>query len=329
MPHSYDRIISTNNLLAAWQEFRRGKRKKKDVQHFELNLTDNILLLHYDLATKNYWHGPYKGFYVSDPKPRHIHKASVRDRVVHHAIYRQLYPFFDKTFISESFSCRNNKGTHRAMQRFRQFAWKASKNHTRTCWVLKCDVKKFFASINQAILMGILDIYIPDQDVQWLLTQIITSFHSIELGRGLPLGNLTSQLLVNVYMNEFDRYIKHRLRARYYIRYADDFVLLSSDREWLLDQIPKIQITLKILLNLELHPRKVSVSTLASGIDFLGWIHFIDHRILRTATKRRMMKRLSNNPSTQVLQSYLGLMKYGNMRRVAKQLGDLMQNIKV
>ncbi len=326
--HSYHRIISTDNLLTAWHDFRRGKRKKKDVQLYELHLTNNILSLHHDLATKQYQHGPYQGFHITDPKPRHIHKASVRDRVLHHAIYRQLYPFFNTIFISDSFSCRNNKGTHRAMRRFQQAAWRVSRNSTRTCWILKCDIKKFFASIDQTILRGILETYISDQDILWLLNQIIKSFHSTKQGKGLPLGNLTSQLLVNVYMNEFDHHIKHRLKAKHYIRYADDFVLLSPDKDWLIDQVPRIQVTLNSLLGLELHPNKVSISTVASGIDWLGWRQFTDHRILRTTTKRRMMKKMNNNPSAQSLQSYVGLMKHGNAQILTKQLNELIGNVK-
>jgi len=145
---SYQYIISVDNLLLAWQEFLRGKRNRRDVQEFERDLMANIFALHRDLANKTYQHAPYHAFNISDPKPRNIHKASVRDRLLHHALYRVLYPFFDKTFIADSYSCRLGKGTHRAMNQFRAFARKASRNHTRTVWVLKCDIRKFFASIS-------------------------------------------------------------------------------------------------------------------------------------------------------------------------------------
>ena len=117
------------------------------MQEFGRDLMRNVLALHRDLATDAYRHGGYHHFKIADPKPRDIHKASVRDRLVHHALYRQLYPFFDTTFITDSYSCRREKGTHRAMNRFREFAYQVSKNDTRTCWVLKCDIRKFFASI--------------------------------------------------------------------------------------------------------------------------------------------------------------------------------------
>ncbi|MFZ2720248.1 MAG: reverse transcriptase domain-containing protein, partial [Minisyncoccia bacterium] len=202
-------------MLEAWKEFVRGKRKKKDVQEFQYRLMDNILALHRDLAEQTYTHGSYHAFNISDPKSRNIHKATVRDRLLHHALYRTLYPFFDHIFISDSYSCRKGKGMHRAMNRFRAFAYKASRNHTRTCWVLKCDVRKFFASIDQAILMQILATRIHNQDILWLLGRIVASFHSTTSGKGLPLGNLTSQLLVNIYTNEFDKFVKHQLKAKY------------------------------------------------------------------------------------------------------------------
>jgi retron-type reverse transcriptase len=227
---NYGDIISPENLFAAWEEFVRGKRSKRDVQSFALHLSDNILQLHADLANFTYRHGGYTAFNISDPKPRSIHKASVRDRVLHHAVYRQLYPFFDRTFIAHSFSCRDGKGTHRAMDAFRSFANQASANHTKTCWVLKCDIRKFFASVDHGVLLRILGERIPDDGVRWLLENIVRSFSIDSSGKGLPLGNLTSQLFCNVYMNEFDQFVKHVLHAHRYIRYADDFVFLSEDR---------------------------------------------------------------------------------------------------
>ena len=222
--HTYDNIISLENLFSAWKEFVRNKRSRKDVQEFERNLMDNVLSFHRDLVSKTYKHSLYEAFSISDPKPRSIHKAMVRDRLLHHALYRQLYPFFDRTFISDSYSCRLNKGTQKAVNTFHRYTNKISQNETRAVWVLKCDVKKFFASINQDILMGIVDSYITDKDIIWLISEIVRSF-SIKEGIGLPLGNLTSQLLVNVYMNKFDQLIKHKIKAKHSIRYAEDFVI--------------------------------------------------------------------------------------------------------
>ncbi|MDP2736741.1 MAG: reverse transcriptase/maturase family protein [bacterium] len=326
--HSFNDIISVDNLLSAWQEFVIGKKKKKDVQAFSLRLMDNILQLHQDLANKTYQHGGYLAFNISDPKPRNIHKASVRDRLVHHAIYRILYPFFDKTFIFDSYSCRLDKGTHKAIGRFKFFAGKVNQNNTKTCWVLKGDIKKFFANIDQGILKVILREYIPDQDIFWLLDRIVVSFcANNKPAVGLPLGNLTSQLLVNIYMNQFDQFVKHQLKAKYYIRYADDFVIMADSRPDLENLLVDIQIFLKKKLKLELHPDKVLIKTLSSGVDFLGWVNFFDYRVLRTTTKRRMFKNISQNPNEATVNSYLGLIKNGNTWKIKEDLNKLINPI--
>lgn len=321
---NYEEIISLENLFTAWQEFLPGKKNKQDMQEFRVRLTDNILQLQAELANFSYIHGDYKAFNISDPKPRNIHKAAVRDRVLHHAIYRQLYPFFDKIFIANSYSCRIGKGVHKALDRFRSFGYKISKNHTRTVWVLKCDIKKFFASIGHKILLEILAAHITDKDILWLLGQVIESFRvrdpstprphsSVGMTEtGLPLGNLTSQLFCNVYMNEFDQFVKHGLKVRYYIRYADDFVFFSESRNELENLVPKIVDYLHQQLKLKLHQNKIFIKTLASGVDFLGWVNFPYHRVLRSATKRRMFKRITKNSSNETLQSYLGLISHGN-----------------
>ena len=280
---------------------------------------DNIIQLHQELSSGAYNHGGYQSFWVFDPKPRHIHKASVRDRLLHHAIHRILYPFFDITFTSDSFSCRNDKGTHKAMNRFRSFAYKVSKNNTKTCWVLKCDIRKFFENIDHAVLLNILKAYISDTNTIWLLERVIKSFEKSP-NKGLPLGNLTSQLFVNIYMNQFDQFIKHELKIKHYLRYADDFVVLSLIRLPLVELIPNIAVFLKDNLKLSLHPNKVFIKTLASGIDFLGWINFPDHRILKTNTKRRMFKRIQNNTGKETMQSYLGLLRHGNANTIRNEL---------
>ena len=319
----YDTIISLENLLEAWKEFLKGKRNKDDVQRFQYQLSDNVLSLHNDLKNRVYVHGGYHAFNISDPKPRNIHKASVRDRLLHHAIYRQLYPFFDNKLIHDSYSCRKLRGTHRVVARFRHFAYKVSKNHTRTIWVLKCDIKKFFASVDQGILLTILKRHIQDVDVIDLIKRVADSFQTTAKGKGLPLGNLTSQLLVNVYMNEFDQYVKHRLKQKYYIRYADDFLFINEDKSRLIEIIPKIKDFLSKDLALTIHPKKISLKTFASGIDFLGWVHFSDHRVLRGATKKRMFRNLNKEASKEVIQSYLGLLTHGNTYKLKQSVGKL------
>jgi RNA-directed DNA polymerase len=334
--HKFEEIISLDNLLAAWQEFLRGKSNRQDVQKFSAHLMDNIFSLHQKLLYHTYEHGGYEAFKINDPKPRDIHKASVRDRLLHHAVYRILYPFFAKTFIADSYSCQIGKGTHKALDRFREFAYKTSKNNTRTCCILKGDIRKFFASIDQNILLKILNEYIPDKNIIWLLEKIIFSFSLTKKSIGLPLGNLTSQLFVNIYMNRFDQFVKHKFKKGIcYIRYADDFVIFSENKKWLEDIIPAIKNFLGGELKLELHPDKLFIKTIATGVDFLGMVNFSDHRILRTKTKRRVLKRVSaiherlqsglidEEKFNQSRQSYRGMLKHCRGGKIERKLADI------
>ena len=279
---------------------------------FEAQLADNLIELHTMLNDRTYEHAGYSAFNISDPKPRNIHKAVVRDRVLHHLIYKELYWYFHERFIFDSYSCRKYKGTHKALNRFGVFARKVSKNYTRTCYVLKCDVRKFFASIDQNILLKILNRHITDPDIKWLIEQILKSFHTTAPGIGLPLGNLTSQLLVNIYMHEFDMYVKQELRVKHYIRYADDFVILSEDKKYLEATLPKIEKFLNGTLRLKLHPDKVYIQTYSSGVDFLGWVHFPHHRVIRTSTKKKILRSMKWYPRPETINSYRGLLSHGN-----------------
>ncbi len=319
---NFAEVISLKNLAEAWQEFTCGKRNKRDVQEFSLRLGDHLIDLHEDLEIGTYRHAGYREFKVNDPKPRTIHKASVRDRLLHHAVHRQLYPYFAKRFIADSFSCQEEKGTHRALDRFRIFARKVSRNNTRTCWVLKCDIRKFFASIDRRVLMQTLKRSITDRRLLCLLENIIESFEPVSRV-GLPLGNLTSQLFANVYMNRFDHFVKEDLKVKQYIRYSDDFVLMSENRIELEKHLETMTNFLERELKLDMHPDKVFLQTLASGVDFLGWVHFSHHRVLRAKTRQRMMKRISTNPTEETISSYLGLLKHGDTVELREQVMNL------
>lgn len=324
---TYQEIISIENLCEAWQEFIRGKRQKKDVQQFNLHLGDEIVELHQLLKNGEYKHSDYAHFRINDPKPRDIHKASVRDRLLHHALHRKLYPFFAKQFISDSFSCQTGKGLHRAIDRFKKYSNKVSKNNTRTCWILKCDIRKFFASIDHVILINLIKQKMNDAKLVEILENIIRSFET-KPGKGIPLGNLTSQLFANIYLNELDQYIKHDIRVQNYIRYADDFVLLSTDRTVLLHILPNIQAFLSGMLELRLHPDKISIQTLDAGVDFLGWIHFSHYRVPRTKTKIRMRKRIHKSPEHQSVQSYVGMLSHGNAHRLIREVFNMFWLLK-
>ncbi|MFH0779227.1 MAG: reverse transcriptase/maturase family protein [Parcubacteria group bacterium] len=313
-------------MLVSWREFLRGKRNRKDVAAFFVNFSDNILSLREELKTKEYRHGGYQAFKINDPKPRDIHKAGVRDRLVHHAICRILYPFFDRTFIFDSYSCRLGKGTHKALNRFGRFIRSVGENNTRTCWILKCDIRKFFASIDHAILKKILKKRINDDDVLWLLSQVVDSFETKgKSGVGLPLGNLTSQLLVNIYMNEFDQFAKRSLKIKHYVRYADDFVIVCEDKRVIENLLFEISGFLRAELALSLNPQKIFIKTAASGVDFLGWTHCPDHRVLRTSTKKRMLRNLSGEFTEAKLASYLGLLSHGNTYKLQQKIFQIKQ----
>ena len=320
--HIFEEIISLENLFVAWQEFKRGKEKKHDVQVFSLNVEDYLFALHADLKSGSYKHGDYTAFVVCDPKRRDIHKASVRDRVLHHAIHRIIEPIFDRVFVFDSYSSRKNKGTHAANRRFRALAWKLSRNNTRRVWVLKADIRKFFDSVNHRILIGLLEKRLEDPRLFALLEEIIRSYRGGE-GMGIPLGNLTSQLFSNVILDPFDQYVKRTLRFKYYIRYADDFVILSTNKNELELLIPFLETFLKQELQLDLHPRKLSIQPWHRGIDFLGYVSFPHHSVLRTKTKQRMLKRLDTGLSEFAFQSYLGILRHccgDNLRKTLKAI---------
>ena len=332
---SYNEIISSENLFQAWNTFKKGKRKRLDVMLFEQNLEGNIFELHASLKNKIYRHDIYSEFFVNDPKRRHIHKATVKDRIVHQILYDYLVDIFEKTFIFDSYSCRVGKGTHKGVKRLSYFFRKVSKKYTNPCWALKLDIKKFFASVDHSILFGLIEKKIKDEDTLWLLERIITSFET-EKEKGIPLGNLTSQVFANIYLNKLDQFFKHKLKVKYYIRYADDFIIIDRNRTFLYQCIDTSKQFLNEKLALELHSDKISIRKLEWGIDFLGYI-ILPHCIIpRTTTKRRMFKNLESKTKDfyrgnidefslgQAAQSYMGYLSYANAFRVKNKLQLMM-----
>ena len=324
------------NLLLAWQEFRVGKRKRKDVSEFEMRLEDNLLFLHRELLAGAYRPSPYFSFYITDPKLRHIHKVAVRDRVVHQAVFRILNPIFDRHFIYDSYSSRDNKGTHRAVKRLETFCRKLSRNYHYPVWILKCDIKKFFDSVDHRILIKLISAGFADLQVLGLIELIIGSFHT-QTGKGLPLGNVTSQLFANIYLNELDQFVKHELKVRHYIRYTDDFVNVSRDEVYLESLILKIGKFLFDILKLGLHPRKIICRKFLQGIDFLGYVILPHYIILRTKTKRRMFRKfiqrreelsrglIAEKTYASVFQSYLGTLKHCKGFKIKQRLLSLIK----
>lgn len=320
-------MISLEHLFLCWEQFRRGKRKRKDVQDFERHLEDEIFQLHEKLKTETYCHRPYRKFYVFDPKERHISKASIRDRLVHHMVYNTLNAIYEPRFIFHSFSCRLGKGTHVGIKHLNQMLKKSSRNNTRSVYGLKMDVRRFFDTLNHSILKSLLEKQIKDQKVLNLIGLIIDSFKvssSKQGNRGIPLGNVTSQIFSNIYLHELDHFVKHHLREHFYLRYCDDFMVISEDFEHLKNLISPIAQFLDKKLHLEIHPKKLILRKWRSGIDFLGYISFPHHQLMRASSKKRMQRRLKEGYKNfieekidevsfdQKLQSYLGMLRHAN-----------------
>jgi len=319
----FKELATLENLFDAWYKFKKGKANKKDVMLFERNLEDNIFQLYGDLNTKKYVHQPYYIFHIWDPKFRVISKASVRDRVVHHLLYKYLEKIFQPIFIHHSYSCQIGKGVYKAVDDLDSTLRKVTKNYTQNIWYLKLDIKKFFASVDHEVLLKQLRKRVYDPDIVWLLEKIVYSYSTSDhLGKGVPIGNLTSQIFANIYMKELDYFVKFNLREKNYFRYADDFIFLHVDKSYL----EKLKNTackfVEDELHLTIHPNKIILRKFSQGIDFLGYILLPHHRVLRTSTKKRMFKKIKkkleeyNNgliadfDLKQSTQSYLGMLKH-------------------
>ena len=312
-------LIRVENVFAAWREFRRGKGGKRDVLLFERNLEDNLFALRDELAAGTYRHGGYRRFYVHDPKFRVINKASVRDRVLHHLVFAKLYEIYDPCFVNESYSSRVGKGPHAGVADLESALKTVSRNFTKRIFALKGDVKKFFDSVNHAMLLEIIARKIKDADFMRLIENIIRSFGE---NRGLPLGNVTSQIFANIYLNELDQFIKQALRCKHYFRYADDFAILRESERELSVLRAAIDEFLQNNLALRLHNRKTFVVKHARGLDFCGYVLLPHYRTLRTRTKQRMFKksakkfgdfvrgRVDGHGVAQSLSSYFGVLQH-------------------
>jgi retron-type reverse transcriptase len=275
--HLYPRITAFENLLAAARKAQRGKRFKPATARFNLNLEGELLKLQRQLNGQTYRHGGYRDFWIHDPKQRLISAAPYRDRVVHHALCNIIEPIFDRTFIHDSYACRQGKGTHAAVERYSAFA-------RRYPYVLKCDIRKYFQSVDHEILMAAITRKIKCTRTLWLIGEIIASrrddsqaryfkgddlFTPFARRRAIPIGNLTSQFFANVYLNGFDHYVKEHLGCRAYIRYVDDCVVFDRDKARLGELLAAMRAYLETL-RLTLHKNKCRVYRVSDGVTFLG-----------------------------------------------------------
>jgi retron-type reverse transcriptase len=263
----------------------------------------------------------------------------VRDRVLHHAVFYVLNRIFEPTFINDSYSCRIGKGTHKGMEKVADMIRAVSKNHTHPCYALKCDVRKFFDSVDHDTLLEILSKKIKDEKVCTLLYEIVESFEASRPNlferRGVPIGNLTSQVFANIYMNEFDQFMKHELKVKNYARYTDDFVIVSDDKEYLEGLLEPIREFLKSKLHLDLHPKKITLKKHIQGVDFLGYVILPHHIKLRTKTKRKIPKKIRQSvalyKSGQInevamkssLASYLGVLSHADTYEMTESVRNM------
>lgn len=308
---------------------------------YERYLEDNIFELHNELFNQTYKHNFYTNFNIFDPKYRIIHKATVKDRLAHHIVFKELYNIFDSSFIYHSYSSRNKKGTHLAVKNLAKALRKSSKNYIQNTFVLKCDIRKFFHSISHKKLFEIIKNKIDDEKFLWLIWQIIDSFSfenedNFLEKRGLPIGNLTSQIFANIFLDKFDWFLKKELKIKYYFRYADDFVIIDQSQDNLKNHLNLIEKFLDKNLNLKLHERKIEIRKFSQGIDFLGYIILPHYIKLRTKTKKRMIKKIKLNKIklemglitdysfNQSIQSYYGMLRYCNSYKIKKEINNLI-----
>lgn len=336
----FDEMVSFENLLLASRKARRGKRFKPKTSVFEFNLERELLRLQEELRDGSYCPGRYNQFYVYDLQKRLISAAPYRDRVVHHAVCNLIAPIFNSALIYDCYANRKDKGTHKALDRFTKFA-------RRNRYALKCDIKKYFHSVDHEILLNQLGRKIKDQRILRLLSLIIRHsppqepqndyfpgddlFTPYQRRRGIPMGNLTSQFFANIYLSGFDHFMKEELRCGDYLRYVDDFVVFSDDKRVLREVKSEME---KYLagLRLKLHPKKCFVAPVAGGIQFLGFKVYPDHRLLRKESVIKFKKRMKHYQKlfkrgeitleeiTVSMRSWIAHASHGDTYRLRKQL---------
>jgi len=284
----YPKIYDFRNLHAAYLKARRGKRYKDDVLSFSAHLEESLIQLQNELIWHTYQTGAYKSFCVYEPKKRLIMALPFRDRVAHHAICNIIEPIWEKRFISDSYACRVEKGTHAGVDRLtRSLRW-CRRTWGRT-YCFKADVLKYFASIDHNALKKLLRKRIACPDTLGLCDAIIDSVGD---DTGIPIGNLTSQLFANIYLHELDEFVKYTLRERFYVRYMDDFIVLSSDKNHLHAIRKKVEEFLWDKLRLRLNRKTQIFPVKSRGVDFLGYRTWPTHRLIRKSSIKRMKRKL-------------------------------------
>ena len=339
----YQNMISLPNLYKAYLESIKEKKKKRSVVRFEKDLHNNLWNLHQELCLNDYRVSPYTQFYVNDYKTRKILAPKIRDAVVHHAIYNYLEQIFDKTFISTSFACRKNKGSHKAFKKLRRYLYK----YDGEDYFIKLDISKYFYSIDQYKLLEIIKKKIKDEELISIIEKIIFSHSEERISahidnpnyeeqrKGIPIGCLLSQLFANIYLNELDQYIKHKLKRKHYLRYVDDFVILVKKDEDINKLKEDIKNFVKEELFLTLKDEKIQINRISFGVDFVGFVCFKRYVRLRTKNYSRFKKNikrkiylfknlmLSKKSLNSSFESYLGHVSHSDSNELKKRIYNL------
>lgn len=307
----YSRICSLENLYLADDIARKGKKAQMGIKIHDLNRDANIAQLHSLLVNKTYKTSEYTTFTIREPKERLVFRLPYfPDRIAHHAVMNILEPIFRSCFTADTYSCIKGKGIHGATRALRGYL----KDVAQTQYCLKLDIKKFYPNIDHDILKALLRRKFKDQDLLWLLDEIIDS------ADGIPIGNYLSQYFANFYLSGFDHWIKEQKRVPYYLRYADDIVIIGPDKAYLHQLLADIRAYLSDNLNLEVKRTYQIFPVKARGIDFVGYVFYHTHTLLRKSIKKNFARMIArrNNPAS--IASYNGWAKHANTKHLLKKL---------
>ena len=338
----WPQVVEFENLWQASRQAQRGKRFRDNVLAFNYNLESELLQLQRGLVEKTYQPGEYRTFKIEDPKSRLISAAPYRDRIVHHALCNVIVPLIERSLVPDTYANRLGYGTHRALKRFTQFA--RSKRY-----ILQCDIRKYFPSIDHAILKALLRQKIKCRDTLWLIDTIIDASNPqpvvidyfpgddlltpLQRRKGLPIGNLTSQFFANVYLSGFDHFVKEQLKIRCYLRYVDDFAVFGDDRQLLAEVRIAMESYLETL-RLRIHPIKSQLFETQHGANFVGFrilpdrIRVRNDNLMRSRRRNRQMQRDYQSgriPLEKVierLQSWETHLSHGNTYRLRQLIFD-------
>jgi RNA-directed DNA polymerase len=331
-------------LVQAYFDCRKSKRNSRSALEFEQNLERNLIQLRDDLLNGTYTIGQSICFVITHPKPREVWAATFRDRIVHHLMYNHIAPVIEAQFIADSCACIKGRGTLYAAQRLEHKIRSATQNWAKDCYYLKCDLANFFVSINKNILAELICKKVPSPWWQALTLQILhhdpranyqqrCSHHALQkvpahkrltsqpAHLGLAIGNLSSQFFANIYLNELDQFAKHTLRAKNYIRYVDDFVILHESAQWLNSAREQIESFLPATLGAQLNPTKTILQPVSRGVDFVGQAIKPWHRVTRKRTLNHALHQVKNVPAAQLREtanSYFGLLRQATHNHQAR-----------